>query len=403
MTMDDAAQESRNGASPLPLAGLRVVDFTNAMAGPTCTMLLADFGADVVKVEAPAGDVGRHWGSERFGDNGQFSGLFLALNRNKRGIVLDLKSAADSDLALGLIEQADIVVESFTPGVADRLGIGYEQAKAGNPAVIYCSVSGFGQTGPLRSHRGIDQLLQAYAGHMSVTGEEGRPSVRIGPSAIDLVTGTNAAFGILLALRERDATGEGQYVETSLYDGALELITHFLGSYTGSGVVPKKSGPYFAFSSPYGIFQASDREFFLGAGSDRMFTRLCGLLDRPELLEDPRFKNNPERIRNRHALNEIILPVFATQTAAEWVDTAVKSGIPSCLVESLEDVCTQPQAVAREMLVETGVGTVRVAGIPVKLSATPGTIRSRAPYLGEHDDEIRADLSLASSKVPAGQ
>lgn len=397
--MTETTNGSRSVCSPAspPLEGVRVVDFTSAMAGPACSMLLADFGADVVKIEAPDGDVGRHWGSERFGEGGQFSGLFLALNRNKRSIVLDLKSPADNEIALALMEQADIVIESFTPGVADRLGVGYERAKERNPAVIYCSVSGFGQTGPLREHRGIDQLLQAYAGHMAVTGEEGRPSVRIGPSAIDMLTGTNAAFGILLALRHRDATGASQYVDTSLYDGALQLITHFLASYTGSGVVPLKSGPYFAFSSPYGIFQARDREFFVGAGSDRMFHRFCAMLDRPDLLEDPRFGSNPDRIRNRAELNEIILPLLHARPAAEWVEMAVKNGIPSSLVESLQDVSNQPQATAREMLVETGVGGVRTGGIPVKLSGTPGSIRMRAPYLGEQSEEIRSELGARSS------
>jgi crotonobetainyl-CoA:carnitine CoA-transferase CaiB-like acyl-CoA transferase len=393
--MVDTSLGSRRETHTLPLEGIRVVDFSSAMAGPTCSMLLADFGADVVKIEAPGGDVGRGWGSERFGTDGEFSGLFLAVNRNKRSVVLDLKSAEDNEIALALIEKADVVLESFTPGVADRLGIGYEQTKRANPAVIYCSVSGFGQTGPLRDRRGIDQLLQAYAGHMAVTGEEGRPSVRIGPSAIDMITGTNAAFGILLALRHRDATGEGQYVETSLYDGAIEMITHFLASYTGSGVVPQKSGPYFAFSSPYGIFQASDREFFLGAGSERMFKRLCTVLGRSELLEDSRFKTNPDRIRNRSALNEILLPIFRSRTAGEWVKVATANGLPSCLVESIEDLSNQEQARAREMLVETGVGTVRAGGIPVKLSATPGVIRTRAPYLDEHGATIR-DFSKSS-------
>jgi len=274
-----------------PLAGVRVLDFTTAMAGPTASMLLADFGARVVKVEPPEGESSRRWGIARFGPAGDQTGLFAALNRNKASIAVDLKSPEGVAAVRALAARADVVIESFKPGVAERLGVGYEQLSEGRPELVYCSVSGFGQTGPLREQPGYDQLLQAYAGHMSVTGEAGRPSVRIGPSAIDLLTGAHAAFGIVLALRERDRTGRGQRLETSLYDSSLHLITHFVADYTGSGRLPGKLGGSFAFIAPYGMFQGGDREFYMGVGTDVMFAKLCEALAAPELARDPR--NSP--------------------------------------------------------------------------------------------------------------
>jgi crotonobetainyl-CoA:carnitine CoA-transferase CaiB-like acyl-CoA transferase len=378
------------------LNGLRVVDFTAAMAGPTCSMLLADFGADVIKIEPPGGEFGRRWGKNRLGPGGQFSGLFIALNRNKRSLEIDLKSDEGRRIVGALLRTADVVLENYKPGVADRLGVGYDQAREANPAVVYCSISGFGQNGPLRYRPGIDMLLQAYAGHMSVTGEEGRPSIRSGPSPIDMLAGTNAAYGIMLALLERERTGEGQYLDTSLYDASLELMTHFIADYTGSGVLPGKSGQYFAFSSPYGIFNASDREFFVGAGNQHAFESLCRLLGRENLITDPRFLANPERIANRSALNDELFPIFAQRTAQEWVDLLTNAGVPTTLIEGLEDVVRQEQAAAREMLVDTGVPRVRSAGIPVKLSKSPGSIRKEVPQLGADNDAIVRELTAAN-------
>ena len=280
-----------------PLDGIRVLDFTAAMAGPTCTMLLGDFGAEVTKVEPPGGESSRTWGRGRFGEGG-FSALFLALNRNKVSVTLDLKSDVGRARALELARESDVLVESFRPGVADRLGIGYEAVASLKPDVVYCSISGFGQTGPLRDRPGYDQQLQAYAGHLSITGEPGRPSVRIGPSAIDLLTGAHAAYGIVLALRERDRSGTGQRVETSLYDSSIHLITQFLADYTGSGRLPGKQGGGFAFLAPYGMFQARDREFYMGVGSDRMFEELCGAIGRGDLAADARFARRLLRARH---------------------------------------------------------------------------------------------------------
>lgn len=379
-----------------PLDGVRVLDFTAAMAGPTCTMLLADFGAEVVKVEPPEGESSRRWGTARFGPGGQFSGLFLALNRNKRSVVLDLKSAAATSALAELIGASDVVVESFKPGVAERLGIGYEQVRALRPDVVYCSISGFGHSGPLRDRPGYDQLLQAYAGHLSITGEPDRPSVRIGPSAIDLLTGAHAAYGIVLALRERDSSGEGQRVETSLYDSSIHLVTHYLADYTGSGRVPEKIGGAFAFLAPYGMFAARDREVYIGVGTDRMFARLCAALGCERLVHDPRFATNAERVAHRAELSEELAPLLRERGAAELVALCDELGIPASEVTTLAEVAEQQQALAREMIAATGVDGVRTAGIPLKLERTPGRIRRPPPALGADTDAVLGDGAITA-------
>lgn len=386
--------EHDEGVAAVPnLDGVRVLDFSMAMAGPRCAMLLGDFGADVIKVEPPEGDYSRRWGANRFGPRGQFSGLFLALNRNKRSVVLDLKTPEGREAAAALTAAADVIVENYKPGVADRLGIGYRDVAERNPGVVYCSISGFGQAGPLRDRPGLDMLLQAYAGHMSVTGEEGRPSIRIGPSPIDLLTGTSAAFGIVLALRERERTGQGQYLETSLYDAAIELMAHFIADYTGSGQPPPKSGQFFAFASPYGIFDARDREFYMGASNQRAYERLCRAIGREDLLSDARFSSNPDRIRNRGALHEELMPVFRSRDAHEWVSLLIEHGVPASLVENLGEVVRQEQLAARDMLVPTGAGSSRTAGIALKMGLTPGSLRTPPPGLGADTDAVLGDLA----------
>ena len=365
------------------LQDIKVLDFTTAMAGPTASMLLADFGASVVKVEPPEGESSRRWGVARFGAAGDQTGLFASLNRNKASIAVDLKSQEGRAAVRALAAEADVVIESFKPGVADRLGVGYAELSVEHPELVYCSVSGFGQTGPLREHPGYDQLLQAYAGHMSVTGEPGRPSVRIGPSAIDLLTGAHAAYGIVLALRERDRSGRGQHLETSLYDSSLHLITHYIADYTGSGTLPGKLGGNFAFLAPYGMFSGRDREFYMGVGTDTMFAKLAAAIDAPQLARDARFATNGARLENRGELAQLLAEVFAQRDAAEWVALCQELGIPASIVFDISEVLAQEQALAREMIVETGIPGVRSAGIPIKLARTPGSIRRPPPSLGE--------------------
>ncbi len=368
---------------PPPLDGISVVAFTTIIAGPLAAMFLADFGADVVKVEPPAGDEARRWGRVGFGPGGQLSAMYLAFNRNQRSVVLDLKSDEGLAEALGLIERADVVIESFRPGVAARLGIGYERAAELNPRVVYCSVSGFGQTGPLRDRPGFDTLMQAYAGHMSITGEEGRQSVRVGPSAIDITTGAHAAFGIMVALWERERSGRGQVVDVALYDSALHMVSNVIADYTQSGEPPAKTGGFYPFAAPYGVFAASDRELFIGISNDRHWAAFCAGAGRGDLAADERFATSGARIHNREPLNELMARLLGARTAAEWVAICEQAGVPAGLIESIPEVVDQEQAAARGMVLETGIEGVRTAGIPVKLSRTPGVVRGPAPLLGE--------------------
>jgi crotonobetainyl-CoA:carnitine CoA-transferase CaiB-like acyl-CoA transferase len=370
-----------------PLQGIRIIDFSQAMAGPVCSLLLADFGAEVIKVEPPEGEGARRWGSARFGPEDQLSGLYVALNRNKAGITLDLKSSEGKAHADRLIASADVVLENFRPGVADRIGVGYKQARALKSDIIYCSISGFGQTGPLRDRPGLDMLMQAFAGHMSITGEEGGRSVRSGTSPIDLLTGAHAAFGIMVALRVRDRTGEGQIVDTSLYDSAIHLISHYLADFSAGGDVPQKSGPYFAFLAPYGMFAARDKEFYLGADS-RSFGPFCRAIGRPDLVDNVLYASNVDRLRNRESLHAEIIPIFRSRDAEHWVNICLDLGIPTSTVESIPEVINHVQAAAREMVVPTEHGQVKTAGIPIKLSKTPGVIRSGAPTLGADNAAI---------------
>lgn len=378
-----APDRAESTGPELPLDGITVIDFTSNGAGPACSMLLGDFGAQVIKVEPPAGDSTRKWGSTRLGENREFTPTFLSLNRNKSGIVLDLKSPAGKQSAHALIGGADVVIESFSPGVAARLGIGYEEISASRPQIIYCSLSGFGQTGPLADRPGFDMLLQAFAGHMSITGEPGRTSVRNGPSSIDYLTGAHAAFGIMLALRHRERTGRGQAIDVSLFDSAIYLIGNHLTDYMATGRVPGKFGPDFPLMAPYGIFQAKDREFYIGVSSDVMWQKFCQSIDRPDLATDPRFQHNADRLRNREVMHAELRPVFAARNAGYWIDLAVRLGIPNSLVRNLAEVAQDEHAAARGLIIDSGIDGVRTVGTPLKLSATPGRVRKRPPSLDE--------------------
>ena len=375
-----------------PLDGITVLDFTNNGAGPACSMLLGDFGAEVIKVEPVQGDSSRQWGNTRLGPNRQFSPTYIALNRNKQSIALDLKGSEGQEIVQKLIERADIVIESFTPGVAARLGIGYEQVAAKRPDIIYCSVSGFGQTGPLSQRAGFDMLLQAYCAHMSITGEEGRPSVRNGPSSIDFLTGAHAAFGIMLALRHKEQTGQGQQVDACLFNSAVYLIGNHLTEYLITKRLPKKMGPHFALLAPYGIFQAKDREFYIGVSSDVMWQKFCHAAQRPDLAADERFARTADRLRNRAAMEELLRELFLSRNAQDWIDIATRLGIPNSPVNDLNDLGQDEHVAARELLYDSGIEGVRTIGTPFKMSETPGIVSKACPALDEDRERIVAGL-----------
>lgn len=367
----------------LPLDGITVVDFTSNGAGPSCTMLLGDFGAEVIKVESPGGDSTRHWGSTRLGENRDFTPSFLSLNRNKSSIALDLKSEQGRQSVQALIARADVIIESFTPGVAARLGIGYEQVSVTRPDIVFCSLSGFGQNGPLADRPGFDMLMQAFVGHMSITGEPGRPSVRNGPSSIDLLTGAHAALAIVLAVRHRDRTGIGQAIDISLFDTSVYLVGMYISDYKATGELPGKMGSHLPLMTPYGVFRARDREFYIGMSSDAMWRSFCNEVGRPELAADPRFVHNGERTRNSKALHAELDVIFAREDAQHWLDLALRLGLPASLVRDIAEVAADAHTAARGLIIDSGIEGVPIVGTPFRMSATPGSMRKRPPGLDE--------------------
>jgi crotonobetainyl-CoA:carnitine CoA-transferase CaiB-like acyl-CoA transferase len=377
-----------NGQGEAALAGIRVIDFTANAAGPSCAMLLADFGADVIKIEPPSGDATRRWGKARLGKQANITPTFVSMNRNKRGIVLDLKQSSHRDTALQLVEGADVVIESYAPGVTRRLGIDYGVLRTHNPRLVYCSVSGYGQTGPLSARPGFDMLMQAEAGHMSITGEQEGSSVRSGPSSIDLITGAHAAFAILIALRHRDKTGVGQAIDANLHDSAVYLVSNHLSEYMWSGIVPPKFGGDFPLMAPYGVFRACDREFYIGVSSDRMWVQLCEAMGHSGLGTDSKFASNQLRLDHKAELFDQLRPVFASRPAAEWVDMAVSLGIPATLIHTLPEVIEAQHTVERGLIVDSGLYGLRTVGCPIRMSVTPPRDTRPPPELNQHADEI---------------
>jgi formyl-CoA transferase/CoA:oxalate CoA-transferase len=387
---------------PAPLEGLRVVDLTENLAGPFCTMILADMGAEVVKVERPGvGDESRRF--PPFVD-GESAG-YLTLHRGKRSVALDLKDSRGREAFGKLVARADVLVEAFRPGTLDRLGLGPAALRSAHPRLVVCSLSGFGQTGPYRERGGYDLIAQAMAGLMSVTGEPGRPPAKAGLPVTDVGCGMWAAIGILLALRARDATGAGQCVDTSLFEVPLAWGSWHAARYLATGEVVGPLGSAHPSSAPYQAFQGADgRWFVLAAGAQHLWERLCKLTDRADLAADPRFATNADRVRHVEALEAVLEPVFRQRPAAEWIRACEAEGIPAGPVNDLAQAYADPQAQARQMVVELehpSVGRHRVLGIPVKLSATPGAIRGPAPRLGEHTEEVLRGLGYPAEDARA--
>ncbi len=375
------------------LVGMKVVDLTQVMAGPFCTMLLADMGADVVKVEPPGGgDQTRHsWGRSGKGDDGP---AFFALNRNKRSVVLDLRDPTDKQHFLDLVAEADVVVENYRPGVTTRLGIDYESLREVAPSIIYASITGFGSYGPYSQRPGYDLIAQGLAGVMSVTGSPGGPPVKAGVPVADLGSGLFCVYGILAAYVHKLRTGEGQRLETSLYDSALALSVWEATEYWASGQVPVATGSAHRMSAPYQAFQTADGWMTIGANNQRLWGYLCTALGRPELEHDERFATNPDRMRNRDELAAVIGEVLATDTADAWVERLLAAGVPAGKIQPYDAVLGDPHTLAREMVQEMPhpvEGTVRTLGFPVKLSATPAVTRRHPPLLDEHRDEVLGD------------
>jgi formyl-CoA transferase/CoA:oxalate CoA-transferase len=370
-----------------------VLDFSHALAGPYCTLLLSDFGASVFKLESPAGgDMGRGWGPPFAGDQSSF---FLGLNRGKYGISIDLKKPAGIDLCLRLVDRMDVLVESFRPGAMQRLGLGYDALAQRNPRLVYCSISGYGQAGPSRDEAAMDLIVECSSGFMSITGTEEGEQVRSGYAVADINAGLFSAIGILVALRARDLTGRGQYVDVSMLDGMISAMSSNYMSYLGSNRVPGPLGSAFPTVVPYRVFDARDRCFSLAVGSEKLWSTFCRTIGRDDLTADPRFASNARRIENRHALEEILQSVFHERDMAGWIECLRAAGIPCSPVKNFEEVTQDPQTALRNMFPTIdcpSVGPHRVTGPPIKLSETPARIGRPAPALGEHTSEVLCEL-----------
>jgi formyl-CoA transferase/CoA:oxalate CoA-transferase len=387
----------------MPLEDVRVLDLSHALAGPFCSTMLADFGAEVIKVEPRgAGDIARAWGSPLPGGE---TAYFVSLHRNKKGIALDLKSPQGKDLFFRLMEKCDVVLENYRPGALQRLGLDYAAASERNPRIIYASISGFGQGGPYAERAALDLILQAESGMISVTGEPDGRGVRSGVSIADMTAGMYAAYGVLLALRAREKTGRGQSIDVSMMEGQLSLLSTMLGSYLADGVVPRPMGTAYKALLPYQTFRTRTRDLALAVGSEKLWRIFCPLIGRADLLADPRFGSNAERDRNRAALVAILEEKFLEKSYEEWERILLDAGIPVGAINDLAQVVEHPQVKARGSLVESEhprAGKVRITGVPFHLSDTPGAVRSPSPVLGEHTEEVLRDLlGLSAAEITA--
>ena len=375
-----------------PLSGIRVLDLSRVLAGPYCTMVLGDLGADVIKVESPEGDETRGWGPPFVAGE---SAYFLCVNRNKRSIRIDLKTEQGRRILHKLIKQSDVLVENFRPGSLALFALDYEAAAAINPNLIYCSITGFGQTGPLRARPGYDFMIQAMGGLMSFTGEPGGEPMKVGVAVADLFAGQNAVIAILAALQARLQTGKGQHLDIALFDSQIGMLANVASSYLISGNLPKRYGNAHANIVPYQSFQARDAWFIVAVGNDKQFEKLCGLVDEPNLANDPRFSTNANRVKHREELIAILGPIFMQRNASEWLSSLEAAGIPCGPINTLDKVFAEPQLEARKMLISmehAAVGDLKVVGSPLKFSDTPVQYKLPPPMLGEHTEEILKEL-----------
>ena len=387
----------------LPLEDIKVLDLSHALAGPFCSTMLADYGAEVIKIEPPGpGDIARAWGTPMPGGE---TAYFVSLHRNTKGMVLDLKHPEGKELFLRMVERCDVVLENYRVGTLQKLGIDYEAAKQRNPAIVYCSISGFGQDGPYRDRAALDLILQAESGMISVTGEAGSGGARAGVSIADLTAGMNAAYAILLALRVKERTGRGQSIDVSMMEGQLALLGTMIGSYLANGEVPAPMGTAYKALLPYQTFRTKTRDLALAVGSEKLWKLFCPLIGRPELASDPRYHSNGARDANRDSLIATLQAVFLTRSYEEWEALLVKGGVPVGTVNTLAEAVHHPQVKARGSLVEMdhpSVGKVPVVGVPARLSATPGSVRTPSPTLGQHTDEVlRQLLGLGAPELAA--
>ncbi|WZL73210.1 CoA transferase [Clostridiaceae bacterium 35-E11] len=370
------------------LSGIRVIDFSRVLAGPFCTMNLADMGAEVIKIERPKyGDDSRNFGPFK----NKESSYYGYVNRGKKSITLDLKNPKAKEIIKDLVKQADVVVENFKPGVMEKLGFGYEVLREVNPGLVYCSISGFGQYSPYSSRPAYDIVAQAMGGMMSITGFPENPPTRVGSSLGDISAGLYAAFGIVTALLHKQKTGEGQYVDVAMMDSVFTFLESNIVRHTVGGVLPERVGSRHPISAPFDSFKAKDGLVIIAIASDHHFSKLCDIMKQPELMQDEKFCTDPNRVLNEKELKTIIEMWLGQFTVDEAIKVMMEQGIPCSPILNIEQVCKDPHIEAREMLVEVehpAAGAIKIPGNPVKLSVTPPMVKEPAPILGEHNEAI---------------
>jgi crotonobetainyl-CoA:carnitine CoA-transferase CaiB-like acyl-CoA transferase len=377
------------------LAGLKIIDLSRVLGGPYCTQMLGDHGADVIKVEPPQGDETRGWGPPFQGDAASY---YIGVNRNKRGIALDLSKPAGREVLFRLLETADVLVENFKTGTLERWGMGYEAVLSEKfPRLIHCRVSGFGADGPLGGYAGYDAAVQGMAGLMSLNGEaEGEP-LRVGVPVVDLATGLNAALAIMMALQERQRSGKGQLVEATLYDCAVALLHPYAANWFLSQKAPQRTGNAHPNVSPYDQFHTKTKRIFLAIGNNRQYARFCGEIGRPELAQDPRFRDNKDRVTNRAALRRELEGAMAALDGEALTMRLLDRGVPCGVVQELPDVLTHAHTKHRKMIYEQGA--YRGVGAPVKLSRTPAALRRTPPRFGEANREVLREAGFGESEI----
>jgi crotonobetainyl-CoA:carnitine CoA-transferase CaiB-like acyl-CoA transferase len=381
-----------NTYSP-PLTGIRILDLSRVLAGPFCSMILGDLGAEVIKVEIPGqGDDSR--GYPPFQD--RESSYFLSVNRNKKSITLNLKTVEGKEVIYELVKKSDVILENFRPGVAKRLGLDYDTVRKFKPEIIYASISSFGQTGPYSQFPGYDLIIQGMGGLMGITGEENRPPVKIGVAITDIGAGMWAAIAILAALKSRIEKGIGQYIDISMFDGSIAWMSHIAGSYFVSGEIPHRIGSAHPSIVPYQAFLTKNKSFILvAAGNDRLFKILCEALKLKHLVEDSRFKTNNKRVENRDILLKILSEKFLKKTRDEWIEILQRTGFPTGPVYDIREIFSDPQVLHRKMLYEVDhpvMGNIKQIGTPMKFSKTPCVLDAYPPQLGEHTLEVLRNI-----------
>lgn len=383
------------------LEGIRVLDLTRALAGPFCTLMLGDYGADVIKIEIPgAGDDTRHWGPPFVGEE---SAYFLSINRNKRSLTLNFKEPEAIDVFLKLAKDADVIVENFTPGVMARFGLDYKTVKEVNPKIVYCSISGFGQTGPYQSRPAYDQIMQGISGIMSLTGEPDGEPQKVGIAVTDIGAGMWSSFAIMSAIFHRDQKGEGQHIDISMMDAQVAWLTYQAATYFANEEPPKRFGAAHPTLVPYQAFMCQDGKYInVAVGSERIWQRFCEGMNMPEMKDSPEYATNGDRVNHRAKIVPYLQEIFLKRPVNDWVKDLQEVNVPCGPINDLADVFSDPQLLHREMFVEMAhptLGSIKQTGLPIKFSLTPGGLDRHPPLLGEHNGELLKELGYSESDI----